>query len=68
MYYCNGRGYDVNVVPGRIGYDTSQRPYVNPWGYNASCDGRCAASDWPYPNSGYKACYGYNAVFTVWRR
>jgi hypothetical protein len=68
MYYCNGRNFDVNAVPGRIGYDLSTKPYVNPFGYNARCDSYCTASDYPNGTSGYKACSGYNGVFTVWRK
>jgi hypothetical protein len=68
MYYCNGRSFDVNAVPGRIGYDTSKKPYVNPWGYNTYCDRYCTPADYPYASSGYKACAGYNYVFTVWRQ
>jgi hypothetical protein len=63
MYYCNGRDYDVSTVPGRIGYDTSVRPYVNPWGYDALCDSKCGKAN----TAGYADCYGYKQVITVWR-
>ena len=69
MYYCNGRNFDAGVVPGRIGFDDqATKPYVDPWGYNAPCSGNCAAADYPYASSGYKACYGFNTVVTVWRK
>jgi hypothetical protein len=64
----HGRNFDVNTVPGRIGYDNSTKPYVDPWGYNTYCDTYCTAADYPYASSGYKACAGYNSVFTVWRQ
>ena len=68
LYYCNGRNYNVNVVPGRIGQNTTNLPYVDPWGFNAYCDSYCTPSDYPYASSGYKACAGSNAVVTVWRQ
>jgi limonene-1,2-epoxide hydrolase len=46
-------------------------PYVNPFGTaNAACatNYRCAASDTPYNNDGFKACNGWNNVVTVWRQ
>jgi hypothetical protein len=67
MYYCNGRNYNVDVVPGRVGSGNTNAPYVDPWGYNTYCDKYCTASDYPNTTSGYKACAGYNAVITVWR-
>jgi hypothetical protein len=69
LNYCNGRDFDVKAVPGRIGYDNkATTPYVNPWGYNTYCDAYCTPADIPYASSGYKACAGYNSVFTVWRQ
>jgi hypothetical protein len=67
MHYCNGRNFNSGVVPGRIG-SGSTAPYTNPLGASATCDSYCTPSDTPYNNSGYKACVGYNAVFTVWRK
>jgi len=67
MYYCNGRNYDVGVVPGRIGSGNLNAPYTNPGGYNTYCDKMCSPADHPNELSGYKACNGFNAVVTVWR-
>jgi hypothetical protein len=70
MFYCTGPKYNVNAPSGRIGSTQTNPPYVNPWGANASCDNvsRCAAADYPYSAHGFKACYGWNAVVTVWRQ
>jgi hypothetical protein len=67
MHYCNGRNFNVGVVPGRVG-SGSTAPYTNPWGYNTYCDQYCTAADYPNASSGYKACAGYNSVMTVWRQ
>jgi hypothetical protein len=69
LYFCHGRDFGTSVVPGRIGWDNGQtKPYSNPFTYNdGRCDSNCTATDYPYMTSGYKACYGYNRVLTVWR-
>lgn len=66
-YFCNGRDFNQGVVPGRIGANQSGVPYTNPFGNGAYCKDRCAAADYPYSADGYKACYGFNHVVTVWR-
>ena len=67
-YYCNGKDFDVGVVPGRLGAGLGDAPYVDPLtspgGY---CRDICTPADIPYQNDGYKACIGYNHVVTVWR-
>jgi hypothetical protein len=70
MYYCTGPKYNVSAPSGRIGSTQTDPPYVNPFGTNASCagDSRCAPADYPNQAHGYKACYGWNAVVTVWRQ
>jgi hypothetical protein len=71
MYYCTGPKYNVNAPSGRIGSKQTNPPYVNPWGATASCGGsvsRCAAADYPNGSHGFKACYGWNNVVTVWRQ
>ncbi len=69
--YCMGAKYNVNPPQGRLGSTQTSPPYVNPFGTaNAACvtNYRCAASDTPYQNDGFKACNGWNNVVTVWRQ
>lgn len=69
IYYCDGRDFGASVVPGRIGYDPVNQPFVNPWGQGARCDDHCSKSPSPYQTSGYGACTGGNSkVITVWRQ
>lgn len=70
MYYCTGPKYNVNAPSGRIGSSQTNPPYVDPFGTNASCNdvSRCAAADYPNGSHGFKACYGWNNVVTVWRQ
>ena len=69
MNYCNGRDYDVNAVPGRIGYDSfATKPYTNPFGFNGTCDNNCTTAEQPYVTNGYRGCNGYHSVVTVWRQ
>jgi len=67
MYYCNGKDFDVGVVPGRIGAGQSGAPYKNPFPGTGYCRDNCTAQDYPNQNDGYKACSGWNHVITVWR-
>ena len=67
MYYCTGPKWNVNPPQGRIGSSQTNPPYIDPWGTNASCAGRCTAADGQFTADGYKACNGWNSVFTVWR-
>jgi len=67
-YYCNGEGFDKGVVPGRIGADQVGAPYVNPLAsVGGACKTVCTPMDIPNQKDGYKACYGFNHVLTVWR-
>jgi len=66
-YYCAGRDFTVDPVPGRIGGVQTGAPYVDPWGASARCDAYCTAADRPFNLDGYKACYGVNNVVTIWR-
>jgi len=67
-YYCNGEGFDQGVVPGRIGADQADAPYVNPFAaVGGACKTVCTPMDIPNQKDGYKACYGFNHVLTVWR-
>ena len=68
MYYCDGSGFDVGVVEGRIGANGTTGPYTNPFGGGKGyCKDNCTAQDIPNQNDGFKACMGYNHVVTVWR-
>src|SRR3569833_544835 len=67
MSYCNGKDFDVGVVPGRIGAGQPGAPYKNPFSGSGYCKDNCAAQDYPHQADGYKACYGWNHVVTVWR-
>jgi hypothetical protein len=79
-FYCNGRAYDKDVVPGRIGANQNNAPYTDPFtqgglyqnypGASGTgfCADYCTASDYPYGSSGYKACGGWNNVITTYRQ
>jgi hypothetical protein len=68
-YYCNGIDYKQDVVPGRIGANQVNAPYVDPFGGGKGyCKDYCTAADSPYASSGFKACAGWNNVMTVWRQ
>jgi uncharacterized membrane protein YgcG len=66
-YYCNGKDFDVGVVPGRIGAGQTNAPYKNPFPSPGYCRDHCTPADVPHQNDGYKACSGYNHIVTVWR-
>ncbi|HXU04453.1 MAG TPA: hypothetical protein VN903_26005, partial [Polyangia bacterium] len=66
-FYCNGKDFDVGVVPGRIGAGLGNAPYRDPFGGSGYCRDNCTPADIPDQNAGYKACMGYNHVITVWR-
>jgi hypothetical protein len=66
-YYCNGKDFDVGVVPGRIGAGQTNAPYKNPFASPGYCRDHCTAADIPHQGDGYKACDGYNHIVTVWR-
>jgi hypothetical protein len=66
-FYCNGKDFDVGVVPGRIGAGQGDAPYVDPFNGNGYCKDHCTPADIPHQDDGYKACIGYNHVVTVWR-
>ncbi len=66
-FYCNGKDFDVGVVPGRLGAGLGDAPYTDPYGGTGYCRDNCTPADIPNQNAGYKACMGYNHVFTVWR-
>jgi len=68
LFDCSGRDVYVNPPPGRLGSLTSIPPYKNPAGFNAYCAPYCTASDFPNYMSGFRSCFGYNAVMTVWRK
>jgi len=68
-YYCNGRDWDISIVPGRIGANQVNAPYKMIPGEPSYCQDFCTPSD-SYTNGkpdGYKACAGNNQIVTVWR-
>jgi hypothetical protein len=74
-FYCDGKAYDVATVPGRIGANQVGAPYKNPYlagpyatGATGYCADNCTAADYPYADSGYKACSGWNSVVTTYRQ
>lgn len=67
MHYCAGRDFDANPVPGRIGWDDDEHPYLNPWGDHAACARHCEPAAGALGESGFVTCLGYQAVLTVWR-
>jgi uncharacterized membrane protein YgcG len=66
-FYCDGKDFAVGVVPGRIGAGQTNAPYKNPFGSNGYCRDHCTPADIPHQSDGYKACFGYNHIVTVWR-
>jgi hypothetical protein len=67
-YFCNGQDFDQGVVPGRLGANQLDAPYLNPFAaIGGDCKRYCTAQDIPNQNDGYKACHGFNHVITVWR-
>jgi hypothetical protein len=70
-FYCNGSGYNIDTVPGRIGANQVGAPYTNPFlanGGDGYCADTCVPSDAPYADSGFKACNGWNNPVTTYRR
>ena len=69
-FYCEGKGFALGVVPGRIGANQTGAPYKNKGSWNGSkyCPDQFTVADIPNNKDGYKACNGYNSVVTVWRQ
>src|SRR5262249_9800887 len=79
-FYCNGKAYDKDTVPGRIGANQVYAPYTDPIVMNAFyqnytsasgtsyCSDYCTPADGDDANSGYKACGGWNNVITTYRK
>jgi hypothetical protein len=71
MYYCMGAKYNVNPPQGRLGSVQTSPPYIDPFGSaTASCTTGtyCTPADYPHTADGFKGCYGWNHVITVWRQ
>jgi hypothetical protein len=67
-FYCLGPDFDVNVVPGRLGSNSSGSPYKNPYGTNAQC-GSCT-TDPAHPEAPTTCATGgvtYASPVTVYR-
>src|SRR5262245_52150879 len=76
-YYCNGPGFDKNVVEGRIGANQTGAPYRNLFASGYCHINGCVPSDAKTNNvpDGYKACgmgegpmSAWNETITVWRQ
>ena len=67
-YYCDGWGFNKDVVPGRIGATQVGAPYTDPFPKTGYCTDGCTAADMPNQAAGFKACNGWNHVMTVWRQ
>lgn len=66
MFYCHGKDFGVNQVPGRIGAGGTL-PSTDPFtANNGYCAQNCTPFDTPNQSAGYKACYNYNQVLTVY--
>ena len=66
-YYCNGKDFNIGLVPGRLGASAGtiiKNLYSDSRNY---CMNQCTAADYPNQGDGYKACNGFNHVVTVWR-
>jgi len=71
VYFCKGPGYYDSPVPGRIG-SAGQYTYTDPFtDNNGKCAQNCSAQYLDPENSGtiagYKTCFGYSNVITIWR-
>src|SRR5581483_2853323 len=74
-YYCNGPGFNQDVVPGRIGANQVNAPYRDLFGNGGYCNvNGCVPSDAKTNgvSDGYKQCVmgegpetAWNAVVTV---
>jgi hypothetical protein len=76
-YYCNGPGFNVDVVPGRLGATQVNAPYRNMFTSGYCNINGCVASDSRTGSvpDGYKACAmgdgaqsAWNSMLTVWRQ
>ena len=76
-YYCNGPGFDKDVVPGRLGATQVGAPYRNLFASSYCNINGCVPSDSKTNNvpDGYKACAMgdgamnvWNNTITVWRQ
>ena len=62
-FYCNGKDFDIGLVPGRLGAG-SGAIYKNPYASGTTyCKDYCSAQG----GDGYKSCGSWSHVITVWR-
>jgi hypothetical protein len=66
-YFCNGKDFELGVVPGRLGVGQAGAPYKNPFPGTGYCQDYCTGAASPNTGDGYQACYGFTHVVTVWR-
>ena len=67
-YFCGGRDFGVNPIPGRIGSAQGAVPYSDLYGPRGLCIGTCTAADNPHSGEGFKACSGWNEVINIWHQ
>jgi hypothetical protein len=67
-YYCGGKDFGVNPIPGRIGSTQLSPPYVDAYGTKGKCLPTCTPADYPHQGEGVKACSGWNEVINVWHQ
>jgi len=71
-YYCDGKDHAFAVVPGRLGANQTNSPYMNPLGPDVLCRDRCTAAGGSNGDDGFSSCPGIGAeqftrVVTVYR-
>jgi hypothetical protein len=66
-FYCNGKDFNVGLVPGRLGASAGTIIRNKYSDYRSYCMNQCLAANSPNQGDGYKSCSGWNHVVTVWR-
>jgi hypothetical protein len=68
-YFCDGRDFGRQPIPGRIGSVQTSPPYTNIYGTSTGrCLPTCTPADYPHAGDGVKACSGWNQVITIWHQ
>jgi len=71
-YFCDGKDHAFGVVPGRLGANQTNSPYMNPLGPDVLCKDRCQAAGGADGTDGFSSCPGiavenFTHVVTVYR-
>jgi hypothetical protein len=67
-FFCGGRDFGVQPIPGRIGSMQGPTPYTDIYGTGGLCAAHCTPADTPFAADGVKACAGWNEVINVWHQ